>query len=137
MAKAFPSDAQVNLLVADDVRQELNKKISLSGFYPANKLNVKDLGANIVIPLAFIVIVTGGEGTFKFKIDFLLPSGVILFQGPEVDLIKEPRLTAISLTKVIAFPLTVIGDYTINLYFDGKKYSRTLEVGHDPTLQAT
>jgi hypothetical protein len=132
MAKVFPSDAQINLVIADDVRQEVNSKISLSGYYVANSMNVKDLGSSV--PLTFLVVVLEGEGTFKFKMDFFAPSGNPIFQGPEAEFIKEPGKASVSIAKFGNFPVSAVGKYRIDMYFDGKKFSRELTVGHDPTI---
>ena|ERR1700720_5015871 len=134
MAKVFPQDTQVDLVIADDVRQEVNSKISISGYYIGNSMNVKDLGSSV--PLTFLVIVLEGEGTFKFKMDFFAPSGNPIFQGPEADLIKEPGKPSVSIAKFGNFPLNTVGKYRIDMYLDGKQFPRTLTVGHDPTIKA-
>src|SRR5258708_18312707 len=90
MANVLPTDDQVTLYVADDVRQELNNKITLSGFYTGNSLNVKDIGPNIIMPLSFLVLFTVGEGAFKFKLAFRNPAGQEIFERPEVFLPPNP-----------------------------------------------
>jgi hypothetical protein len=135
MAKVMPSDTQVGLLVADDVRQEVNNKISLAGFYIGNSMNIKDIGPSIIIPLTFLVVLSGGEGTFKFKMDFFSPSGSPIFQGPEADVVKEPIKPSVTIVKFGNFPVSATGKYRIDIYLDGYKFSRELAVGHDPTIK--
>jgi hypothetical protein len=137
MAKVFPSDTEINLVIADDVRQEVNNKISILGYYIGNTMHLKDVGPSIAVPLTFMVILLEGEGTFKFKMDFFSPSGNPIFQGPEADVVKEPGKASVSIAKFGNFPAGVVGKYRIDVYLDGKKYSRELTVGHDPTIQST
>jgi len=134
MANVLPSDSEVGFFVADDVRQELNNKITLVGFYPGSIINVKDIGPGVFVPLAFLIIVTGGEGQFKFKIDLFAPSNQLLFEGPVADLTKSPNLTSLTVTKLTGFPFASVGKYRISIALDGKRYDRFLNVGRDPNL---
>lgn len=134
MAKTPPTDKDITLFVAEDIRQELNNKVSLAGFFPSSQIGVKDIGPNIAVPLAFLVVVNGGEGTFKFKMDFFSPAGNPIFQGPEVDFEKLPGKGAQTAAKIMNFPVASAGKYRIDIYFDGKKFSREIEIIHDPTL---
>lgn len=135
MTNVLPTDNEVSLFVADDVRQELNSKVSLSGFYPGNSLNVRDIGPNIAIPLAFMLFLTGGSGKFKFKMEFFAPSGNTIFKGPETELVKDVGRNTASIAKIMGFPMSATGKFRIDIYLDGKKYSRELVVGHDPSIK--
>jgi hypothetical protein len=135
MAKALPTEQEIMLLIADDVRQEMNKKISLVGFYPGGVINVRDIGPNTIIPLTFCLITTGGEGEFRFRMNFDDASGTPLFQGPEATLLKLPNVNAISIVKFMNFPIRMTGLYRIRIFLDDHVFERFINVGHDPTLQ--
>jgi hypothetical protein len=75
VSEAIPTDNEVNVLVCDDVRLEMNKKLTLVGFYAGSSINAANIGPQFTVPLAFLILFSGGEGKFSMRFEIKAPSG--------------------------------------------------------------
>ena len=113
---------------------ELNKKLTLAGFYPAQEIKVRDIGPQIGINLAFVVIMRGGEGKFAARVEVLNPRGGAIIPANELPVELQKGRPALHLIKIQGFPLAEAGTYEVRVTLDTTAYRRTFEIFHDPTL---
>ena len=76
----------VHFILADDIREEINGKVSIIGAITSN-----DITVNAPVPglkgdtpgfsLALLAIVEGVQGAYDVKLDMLTPSGKVLGSG--------------------------------------------------------
>jgi hypothetical protein len=133
VSEAIPTDNEVNVLVCDDVRLEMNKKLTLVGFYAGRSINAANIGPQFTVPLAFLFLFSGGEGKFSMRFEIKAPSGnKIVEDAPQIEKVKNA--TAIHVIKILHFPLVETGTYRFDIYLGTKLYSRPFAIGHDPSL---
>jgi hypothetical protein len=132
----LPSEIDVQLLVCEDIRMEMNHKLTLAGFFPGNSINVGEYGPKNVIPLAFLLLINGGEGTFVANFALKYPDGkVIVKDGPQT-IQKNKNQTAAHFLKVTNFPIPQLGPYVFEVTLDGGAvFRRQFTIGQDnPSL---
>jgi hypothetical protein len=131
--KAFPSDNDIDFMICDDVRVEANRKLSLLGFYAANKINAKDIGDKFFIPLAFLIMIKEGEGNYKMRTDVEAPSGKKIIEYGD-DTLKKEGAPCVIVFKAINFPLVEEGTYKVDIHLDDKLFNRSFTILHDPNI---
>jgi hypothetical protein len=67
VSETIPTDNEVNVLVCDDVRLEMNNKLTLVGFYAGSSINVANIWPQFTVPLALIILFSGGDGKFSMR----------------------------------------------------------------------
>jgi hypothetical protein len=130
---ATPSDAAVNFLLAESVRQEAGGKLTIIGLYPANQLLIAKGTKQLVTSLAFGFIVLDGDGTFSTVISLVAPSGKTIFK--EELLPNSVKLPGQPLTLVVAvqpFVTDETGKFDIALRLDNATYRRSFTVDFAP-----
>jgi hypothetical protein len=128
-----PSDAAVNFLLAETVRQEVGGKLTIIGFYPGNQLLIPKGTKQTVTPLAFIFLVLEGEGTFPSSISLVSPSGKAMFQDEKMpDTVKIPKQPLSVLVGVQPFVTDEIGKFDVTLRLGDASYRRSFTVDFAP-----
>lgn len=117
-AKTYPKN--VYFLLADDVREEKNNKVSIIGAFTGDDILVHDPQPGKAIPsLALLVIFKNGEGEFDIEMDVLSPSSKKLGKGVEFPGIQMKA--GINHSLLIKFPNFVVpefGVYKFRFSFD-------------------
>src|SRR5579871_5129822 len=72
-----PTDAEVELLLCEDVREEAHGKFTLAGFYPGNSINVPQFGpSSPAFQIVFFFLIhSKEEGDYDATFHVVLPSG--------------------------------------------------------------
>jgi hypothetical protein len=133
MSKTLPSKRDIKFLLAEDIRQEALNKSSLLGLMAGERFAVAGAppaGApqNVAIALpslAFVFVITGGEGTFPGRLKILAPDKTTVV----VDAPAEKPLELAS-GKACLFALTArpfvgpaFGTYSVQLKVDKATFS--------------
>ena len=126
---ALPTDAKVDLLVCDTIRQESDGKLNLFGLFPTGEVQIDPTAKPpFTLNLTFTFILKDGDGHFRTSLQILDPIGQELHKGdlPDID---KPGDKGHSLSATInAIPIKNFGHYSVILMLDGQPYRRTVRI---------
>lgn len=128
---SYPTKDRVSFLVAEDIRQEANGKISLLGVFTGGDVLVVGDPAQATLKLIFLWVFENGEGKYKAQITLTAPSGKRLFESPEVDIDKGANTNA-TFAIVFAHVGFEEGVYTATMHLDNETYPRAFRIGRAP-----
>ena len=143
MSKKIPTKRDVRFILAEDIRQEAQNKSSLLGLIPGERFTVvgpPPAGAppNVafVLPsLAFMFIITAGNGSFNGKFRIIAPNKTVV---ADVPLDKAMELVAgrvaVFATASKPFSGPGFGTYSVQLDLGQAKFAfpMVIEKGHLP-----
>jgi len=125
MKKSLPKSDGSSFLLCEDVREEVNNKLSIIGVFPNDDIVLQK---EIVIPSIMAVLFTrGGEGPCETRISLIDPKGQTVIESPKKTVVLEKNNAYLAAIRVLAPELTV-GQYTIKFFFDDELIQRTFEV---------
>lgn len=135
MAKQYPKNENLILMLAEDIRQEVGGKLTILGFAGANHLKIpknfdvpKD--ALMAIPLNFLFQFTDGLGKFSSKIIINDPNGTPLLESALMPAEKVPDGYMQIILKVPQFVFKDTGTFECIVDLDGaKQYSKKFSIG--------
>lgn len=144
MTTTVPSKRGVRLLVAEDVRQEIGGKFSLLGLFAGEKILVagemppgSPPNIAFVLPsLAFVFVITEGEGRFEGRFKFIAPDRKTVLSDSKIEQIqlrKGESNTVGSMAKPFVGP--DFGAYTAELNIGKAKFKFPVEVLKAPTAK--
>jgi hypothetical protein len=126
---ALPTDAKVDLLLCDAVRQNPNGKLDLAGYFPIAEVRV-DPAAQlpVEINLTFVFVLKDGEGQFRpiFRIVDPLDKELHRYEAPEFK--KLPDVAYVMMLPVTRIPITHSGKFEVSLEIDGQLYARAVRI---------
>ena len=123
-----PKDENVRLLLCEDVRPELNGKVTLAGFFPGLSIRVPAVGPSVWIQLAFLFVIEAEPGRYTGSVEMRDADGISLFRADTQAEIGEGDDGTLIVVKVIQFPVTKTGEYGIELNLSGTSYPRKFKV---------
>jgi hypothetical protein len=136
MTNKVPSKRGVRFLLAEDVRQEAGGKFSLLGVFPGEKIFVGGSLASgtppnvafVLASLAFVFIVTEGEGRFDGRFIVIAPDGKTAVADTKIDgiEIRGQISTVGSAAKPFIGPS--FGTYTVQLEIGSAKFKFSFDV---------
>jgi hypothetical protein len=121
--KTLPDKHDIFIL-AENLRQELNGKVSILGAYAAGQILIGDSEKlPATIPLAMYILFKTGEGTFNPKVSITFPSGQRIgpFQTPQI--MKAASQPMSLLLNFFMMRLPEIGIYKIEIDLDDRVYA--------------
>ncbi|HUI35151.1 MAG TPA: hypothetical protein VLX67_06485 [Stellaceae bacterium] len=125
----LPTDANVDFLVCDAVRQTPDGKLDLAGFFPTGEVRL-DPSAKLpaALNLTFVVVLKDGDGVFRPTIRISDPLGKELhaFEIPEFS--KAAGQAHIMMLPVERIPIANAGAYTISFEISGQTYRRSVRI---------
>jgi hypothetical protein len=126
---ALPSDANVDLLVCDAVRQNPDGKLDLAGFFPAPTIRL-DPAAKLpaALNLTFVFVLKDGDGQFPAIFRILDPLGKELHRQALPDVRKAADTHHVMMMAVRLIPIALSGDYPVVLELDGREYRRPVHI---------
>lgn len=125
MNKSVPKSDGSSFLLCEDVREEVNDKLSIIGVFPNNDIVLQK---DIVIPSVMAVLFArGGEGSFETRVSLTDPKGQTVIESPKKTVVLEKDTAYLAAIRVLAPELTV-GQYAIKFFFDDETIQRTFEV---------
>jgi hypothetical protein len=126
---ALPSDAQVDFLVCDGVRQTPDGKLNIAGYYPTRELKL-DPAARLPVSLnlTFVFLLKDGEGLFSALLRIVDPLGKELhrYELPEIN--KPAGVCHVMMLPVAQIPIAHSGRYAVTLEIDGQPYKRSVRI---------
>jgi hypothetical protein len=135
MKKKLPEARQVRCHLCEDVRQEINGKLSLLGLYPDDTIIVLGKPASALPPgvvahlnLAVVIVVTGGAGKFDGILRIVAPGGKALFESPMMPVTIERGRSATAGWKIQGVLFPRFGEYKIEFALDRKRYTFAFRV---------
>ena len=126
---ALPTDANVDFLVCDAVRQNAEGKLDIAGFFPNREVK---LAATAPLPvslnLTFIFVLKDGDGKFATTLSITDPLGKELhrYELPQIN--KLAAAAHALLLPVAQIPIAHSGNYTIAVEIGGQSYQRTVRI---------
>jgi hypothetical protein len=125
MNKSVPKSDGSSFLLCEDVREEVNNKLSIIGVFPNNDIVLqRDV---VIASVMAVLFARGGEGACETRISLTDPKGQTVIESPKKTVVLEKSSAYLAAIRVLAPELTV-GQYTIKFFFDDAAIERTFEV---------
>jgi hypothetical protein len=125
MKKALPESEGSSFLLCEDVREEVNNKLSIIGVFPNDDIVLRK---DIVIPsLMAVLFARGGQGPCETKVSLTDPKGQTIVESPKQTVVLEKNKNHLAAIRVLA-PELLVGQYTIKFFFDETPIQRSFEV---------
>lgn len=125
MNKSLPKSDGSSFLLCEDVREEVNDKLSVIGVFPNNDIVLqKDVVISSVMAVLFA---RGGEGSCETRISLTDPKGQTVIESPKKTVVLEKSTAYLAAIRVLA-PELVVGQYTLKFFFDDSTIERAFEV---------
>ncbi len=125
MNKSLPKSDGSSFLLCEDVREEVNNKLSIIGVFPNDDIVLQK---DILIPsLMAVWVARGGDGPCETKISLTDPAGQTVIESPKQTVVLEKNKPYLAAIRVLA-PQLMVGQYTIKFFFDDVPIQRTFEV---------
>ena len=125
MNKSLPKSDGSSFLLCEDVREEVNNKLTIIGVFPNDDIVLRK---DVVIPsLMAVLFARGGEGTCETRISLTDPKGQAVIESPKQTTILEKNKVHLAAIRVLA-PELLVGQYTIKFFFDEEAIQRSFEV---------
>ena len=123
--KSLPQSDGSSFLLCEDVREEVNNKLTLIGVFPNDDIVLRK---DVVIPsLMAVLFARGGEGTCETRISLTDPKGQAVIESPKQTIVLEKNKVHLAAIRVLA-PQLLVGQYTIKFFFDEEPIQRSFEV---------
>ena len=125
MKKSLPKSDGASFLLCEDVREEVNNKLSIIGVFPNDEIVLQK---DILIPsLMAVLFARGGEGSCETTVSLADPKGQTMIESPKQKVVFEKNKTHLAAIRVLA-PHLMVGQYTIKFLFDDVPIQRSFEV---------
>jgi hypothetical protein len=125
MKKSLPNSDGSSFLLCEDVREEVNNKLSIIGVFSNDEIVLQK---NIIIPsLMAVLFARGGEGSCETRVALTDPHGQTVIESPKQTAVLEKNKVHLAAVRVLA-PHLMVGQYTIKFFFDDVPIERTFEV---------
>jgi len=125
MKKSLPKSDGSSFLLCEDVREEVNNKLSIIGVFPNDEILLQK---NILIPsLMAVLFARGGEGSCETTVSLTDPKGQTMIESPKQKVVFEKNKAHLAAIRVLA-PHLMVGQYTIKFLFDDVPIQRSFEV---------
>jgi hypothetical protein len=125
MKKSLPKSDGSSFFLCEDVREEVNNKLSIIGVFQNDNIV---LGKEIVVPaLMAVLFARGGEGPYETRVSLTDPKGQTVIESPKRKVVLEKDTIYLAAIRVLA-PELIVGQYTIKFFFDDVPIQRTFQV---------
>jgi hypothetical protein len=126
---ALPTDAKIDLLVCDAVRQEDDGKLSLSGFFPTAEVKLDpSVPLPVAVNLTFVFVLRDGDGQFRMTFRIADPLGREIHRYTVPEFRKSADQAHVMMLAVERIPIGNSGTYSILLDVDGEQYRRPVRI---------
>ena len=115
MNKSLPKSDGSSFLLCEDVREEVNNKLSIIGVFPNDDIVLQK---DILIPsLMAVLFARGGEGPCETTVSLIDPKGQTVIESPKQTVALKKNKAHLAAIRVLA-PHLMVGQYTIKFFFD-------------------
>jgi len=124
-----PTDANVDLLVCDAVRQDPDGKFTLTGFFPTAEVKLDPAAPlPVALNLSFVFVLKDGDGRFHAIFRIVDPLGRELHRQEIPQFLKAAGQAHVLMLAVQRIPIGNSGNYSITLEIDGQPYRRSVRI---------
>ena len=127
MSQKLPDSVQ--FLIAEDVREESGKKLSLLGVFAGDDINIEKNELGYALPsFAILILGRGARGKFRGSLKLLSPSGkeIVVNQWDELDFSSGANF--VMPIKLVPFVINEFGPYTVSLTLSDTPYTFTFSI---------
>ena len=125
MNKSVPKSDGSSFVLCEDVREEVNNKLSIIGVFQDDNIVLQK---EIVVPaLMAVLFARGGEGPCETRVSLTDPKNQTVIESPKRKVVLEKDKIYLAAIRVLA-PELIVGQYTIKFFFDDTPIQRTFEV---------
>src|ERR1700690_862983 len=113
---AFPTDADVDFLVCDAVRQNPEGKLDLAGYFPILEIKLDPaVPQPVAINLCFVYVLKDGDGEFRPTFRIIDPLGQELHRQEMPEFHKLPGQPHVAVWGVNRIPIATSGNFAMVL----------------------
>jgi hypothetical protein len=125
----LPTDANVDLLICDAVRQNPDGKLDLAGYFPVHEVKL-DAAAPLpaAVNLTFVFVLKDGEGRFGAAFRLLDPLEAELHRVDIAEFIKPDGRAHLIMLQINRIPVVRAGSFTVLLEIEGQEYRRPVRI---------
>ena len=125
----LPTDANVDFLLCDQVRQTPDGKLDLAGYFPVDEIKI-DPSAQLPgeIHLSFVFVLKDGDGQFEAVLRLADPLGKELHEYRFEKFEKLAGFPHSVMLRVTRIPIIALGDYEVSLEIEGQRYRRPVKI---------
>ncbi|HUZ34424.1 MAG TPA: hypothetical protein VMV19_20325 [Xanthobacteraceae bacterium] len=121
----MPQSDGSSFLVCEDVREEVNNKLSVIGVFQNDTIALQE---EVLIPsLMAVLFARGGEGSCETKVSLTDPQGNTVIESPKQTVVLEKDNVHLAAVRVLA-PHLIVGQYKIKFFFDDETIERSFQV---------
>jgi len=125
MSNSVPQSDGSSFLVCEDVREEVNNKLSVIGVFQNDTIALQE---EVLIPsLMAVLFARGGEGSCETKVSLTDPQGNTVIESPKQTVVLEKDNVHLAAVRVLA-PHLIVGQYKIKFFFDDETIERSFQV---------
>ena len=126
---ALPTDANVDFLVCDGVRQSAAGKLDLAGYFPTREVKLDPaMQLPVAVNLTFVFVLKDGDGPFKATCHIVDPLDKELHRFDLAEFRKPGGQAHVLMLPVGQIPVAHSGNYSIVLELNGEPYRRTVRI---------
>jgi hypothetical protein len=126
---ALPTDANIDFLLCDAVRQNPSGKLDIAGYFPIKEVQI-DAGAKlpVEINLTFVFVLKDGDGEFRAIFRIVDPFGKELHRYELAEVKKLAGSAHLMMLPVARIPISHAGNYEVSLEIDGERFRRSVRI---------
>ena len=125
MSNSVPQSDGSSFLVCEDVREEVNNKLSVIGVFQNDTIALQE---EVLIPsLMAVLFARGGEGSCETKVSLTDPQGNPVIESPKQTVVLEKDNVHLAAVRVLA-PHLIVGQYKIKFFFNDETIERSFQV---------
>lgn len=124
----LPSDANVDLLICDAVRQNPDGKLDIAGYFPVREVKLDAAPLPAAVNLTFVFVLKDGEGRFRATFRILDPLDAELHRVDIAEFAKPDGHAHLIMLQINRIPIVRAGNFTVLLEIEGQEYRRPVRI---------
>lgn len=125
----LPTDANIDLLICDAVRQNPDGKLDIAGYFPMPEVKLDSSAPlPVAVNLTFVFVLRDGEGRFRAIFRILDPLDAELHRVEIAEFNKPEGRAHLIMLQINRIPVVHAGNFTILLEIDGQQYRRPVRI---------
>jgi hypothetical protein len=126
---ALPTDANIDFILCDAVRQTPDGKLDIAGYFPVLEVKLDNAAPlPAAINLTFIYVLKDGEGRFRGTFQIFDPLGKELHLQGIHPFDKQAGKVHLILMQVTRIPIYRAGNYPMVLKIENQEYRRSVRI---------
>ena len=126
---ALPNDENVAFLICDAVRQGVDGKLDIAGYYPTGEVRVDPaVKLPVTLDLTFVFILKDGDGRFRGTMRIVDPLGKELLKFELPEIVKAAGAGHAMMLPIKQIPIGCSGNYAVSVELDGQIYQRLVRI---------